>query len=85
MPNFPDNFHPLNGPPPNNSRNNQHRRAKQPNQPRQPKTMAANQRPPVAPPPAPEPIYEPPINFRENSPRLYGPCGTIRYAQPDGK
>ena len=33
----------------------------------------------------PEHIYEPPVNFRENSPRLYGPCGTIRYAAPDGK
>lgn len=46
--------------------------------------MQPNIRPPVPPPQPPEPIYEPPINFRENSPRLYGPCGTIRYAQPDG-
>ena len=31
----------------------------------------------------PENIYEPPIILRER--RLYGPVGTIRYAQPDGK
>jgi hypothetical protein len=78
MPNFPDNFNQS----PSSPARDRRQRTK-PNIPRQPKTMASSTRPPVAPPPVPEPIYEPPINFRENSPRLYGPCGTIRYAQPD--
>jgi hypothetical protein len=80
MPNFPDNFNQS----PSSPARDRRQRPK-PNIPRQPKTMASSTRPPVAPPPVPEPIYEPPINFRENSPRLYGPCGTIRYAQPDGE
>jgi len=31
-----------------------------------------------------DPIYEPPANFRDQSRRIYGPIGTIRYASPEG-
>jgi len=30
-----------------------------------------------------DPIYEPPANFRDQSRRIYGPIGTIRYASPE--